>query len=60
MQIHFNNRENGPERLVSEAEIHFEEGPLAGWTGCLARMASISARTSARLTSAGETLPSTG
>ena len=23
-------RENGPERLVTEAEIHFEEGPLAG------------------------------
>ncbi len=30
MQVQFNNRENGPERLVSEAEIHFEEGPLAG------------------------------
>jgi hypothetical protein len=30
MQVHFTDRENGPERLVSEAEIHFEEGPLAG------------------------------
>jgi hypothetical protein len=30
MQVHFNDRENGPERLVTEAEIHFEEGPLAG------------------------------
>ena len=28
--VHFVNRENGPERLVTEAEIHFEEGPLAG------------------------------
>ena len=30
MQVHFSTRENGPERLVTEAEIHFEEGPLAG------------------------------
>ena len=30
MQVHFNDRENGPERLVCEAEIHFEEGPLSG------------------------------
>jgi hypothetical protein len=26
----FTPRENGPERLVAEAEIHFEDGPLAG------------------------------
>ena len=30
MQVHFTDRENGPERLVCEAEIHFEEGPLSG------------------------------
>src|SRR5713226_5029203 len=30
VQVHFVARENGPERLVTEAEIHFEEGPLAG------------------------------
>jgi hypothetical protein len=30
MQVHFVARENGPERLVTEAEVHFEEGPLAG------------------------------
>ena len=30
MQVHFVARDNGPERLVCEAEIHFEEGPLAG------------------------------
>jgi hypothetical protein len=30
MQVHFVVRENGPARLVSEAEIHFEEGSLAG------------------------------
>ena len=30
MQVQFTDRENGPERLVCEAEIHFEEGPLAG------------------------------
>ena len=29
-QVHFVPRENGPERLVTEAEVHFEEGPLAG------------------------------
>jgi len=29
-QVHFTPRENGPERLVTEAEIHFEDGPLAG------------------------------
>jgi hypothetical protein len=30
MQVHFVARENGPERLVTEAEVHFQEGPLAG------------------------------
>ena len=30
MRVQFVARENGPERLVTEAEIHFEEGPLAG------------------------------
>jgi len=30
MQVHFTTRENGPERLVSEAEVVFEEGPVAG------------------------------
>ncbi len=30
MQVQFNARDNGPERLVTEAEIHFEEGPLTG------------------------------
>jgi hypothetical protein len=30
MKVHFVARENGPERLETEAEIHFEEGPLAG------------------------------
>jgi len=30
MRVQFMVRENGPERLVSEAEIHFDEGPLAG------------------------------
>jgi hypothetical protein len=31
MQVHFVARENGPERLVSEAEIHFDEaGPFSG------------------------------
>jgi hypothetical protein len=30
MQVHFINRQNGPERLVCEAEIHFQDGPLAG------------------------------
>ena len=30
IQVHFTPRENGPERLVTEAEIHFEDGPLAG------------------------------
>jgi hypothetical protein len=30
MQVQFVARENGPERLLSEAEIHFAEGPLAG------------------------------
>ena len=29
-QVQFIPRENGPERLVTEAEIHFEDGPLAG------------------------------
>jgi hypothetical protein len=30
MTIQFQERENGPERLVTEAEIHFDEGALAG------------------------------
>ena len=30
MQVHFSERENAPERLVCEAEIHFDEGPLGG------------------------------
>ena len=30
MQVQFVARENGPERLVTEAEVHFDEGPLAG------------------------------
>jgi len=30
MQVQFVARENGPDRLVTEAEIHFEEGPLNG------------------------------
>ena len=30
MKVHFVARENGPDRLVSEAEIHFQEGPLKG------------------------------
>lgn len=30
MRVQFVVRENGPERLVTEAEVHFEEGPLAG------------------------------
>jgi len=30
MQVQFVARENGPERLVSEAEVLFEDGPLAG------------------------------
>jgi hypothetical protein len=30
MRVQFVARENGPERMVSEAEIVFEEGPLAG------------------------------
>ena len=30
MRVQFVARENGPERLVSEAEVIFEEGPLAG------------------------------
>jgi len=30
MRVQFVAKENGPERLVSEAEVHFEEGPLAG------------------------------
>ena len=30
MQVQFVERENRPERLVCEAEIHFAEGPLAG------------------------------
>jgi hypothetical protein len=30
MQVHFVARENGPERLVTDAEVIFEGGPLAG------------------------------
>ena len=30
VQVHFVPRENGPERLVTEAELHFDDGPLAG------------------------------
>ncbi len=31
MKVHFSEREGAPERLVCEAEIHFDdEGPLAG------------------------------
>ena len=30
MKVHFSEREQAPERLVCEAEIHFDEGPLAG------------------------------
>jgi hypothetical protein len=29
MQVQFVARENGPERLVTEAEVLFDEGPLA-------------------------------
>src|SRR6266851_1740781 len=30
VQVHFISRVNGPERLVAEAELHFDDGPLAG------------------------------
>ena len=30
MQVQFVARDNGPERLVCEAEVHFQDGPLAG------------------------------
>ena len=30
MRVHFVARENGPERLVTEAAVHFDDGPLAG------------------------------
>ena len=30
IQVQFVARENGPERLVCEAEVIFEDGPLAG------------------------------
>ena len=30
IQVHFVARENGPERLVCEAEVIFEDGPLDG------------------------------
>lgn len=30
MRVQFNERQGGPERLVCEAEIVFDEGPLAG------------------------------
>jgi hypothetical protein len=29
-QVHFRPRQHGPESLVGEVEVHFEEGPLAG------------------------------
>ena len=29
VQVHFVSRANGPERLVTEAELHFDDGPLA-------------------------------
>jgi hypothetical protein len=30
VQVQFTPRQSGPERLFTEAEIHFEDGPLAG------------------------------
>jgi hypothetical protein len=30
VQVHFVSRANGPERLVTEAELHFDDGPLGG------------------------------
>ena len=30
MRVQFVERENGPERLVCEAEVFFDDGPLAG------------------------------
>jgi hypothetical protein len=30
MRVQFVTRDNGPERLLSEAEVVFEDGPLAG------------------------------
>ena len=30
VQVQFVEKANGPERLVCEAELHFDEGPLAG------------------------------
>jgi hypothetical protein len=30
MQVQFVTRENAPERMVAEAEVIFDEGPLAG------------------------------
>lgn len=30
MRVEFVERENMPDRLVAEAELHFDEGPLAG------------------------------
>ncbi len=30
MKVQLTEREQGPERLVCEAEIHFDDGPLAG------------------------------
>ena len=30
MQVQFVARENSPERLVTEGEVHFDDGPLAG------------------------------
>jgi hypothetical protein len=30
MRVQFVRKDNGPERLACDAEIHFDEGPLAG------------------------------
>ena len=30
MKVHFRPCKHGPESLVGEAEVHFEDGPLAG------------------------------
>jgi hypothetical protein len=30
LRVQFVPREHGPQRLLSEAEVHFEDGPLAG------------------------------
>ncbi len=36
MRVQFVARENGPERLVTDGEIHFDEGPLAGCDSLIA------------------------